>query len=179
MDVSELLFNDCQMECLFLWVVVVLCCCLMVSCWQLFQWWLEVVVFDLGEYGIVLCCLDYVDDEKGDECWFMFGFFVMLFCDEVEGYYLNVIFVVFCWFVLWCLGELGMIDVGWVILYMVLLSYNEVGCWFDGGEMVENVLLDVVVLEWLQVYVVENYWFELKKWCWLELFLLLEDCVKF
>lgn len=179
MDASEPLSNDRQTERPSVRVAVVLCRRPTASRWQPFQWRLEAVVPDLGEYGTAPRCLDRADDKKGDERWLTPGFSVTLFRDEAEGYYLNVTSAAPCWFVLWRLGESGTTDAGRAIPHTVSLSYNEAGRWLDGGETVENVPLDAAALEWLQAYVAENYRPEPKKRRRPESFLPPEDRAKF
>ncbi|WP_112183956.1 DUF3305 domain-containing protein [Ralstonia sp. GX3-BWBA] len=179
MDASEPLSNDRQTGRPSVRVAVVLCRRPTANRWQPFQWRLEAVVPDLGEYGTAPRCLDRADDEKGDERWLTPGFSVTLFRDEAEGYYLNVTSAAPCWFVLWRLGESGTADEGRAIPHTVSLSYNEAGRWLDGGETVENVPLDAAALEWLQAYVAENYRPEPKKRRRPESFLPPEDRAKF
>ncbi|PLC41326.1 DUF3305 domain-containing protein [Ralstonia pickettii] len=160
-------------------VAVVLCRRPTANRWQPYQWRLEAVVPDLGEYGAAPRCLDRADEGTGEERWLTPGFSVTLFRDEAEGYYLNVTSAAPCWFVLWRLGEPGTADEGRAIPHTVSLSYNEAGRWLDGGETVENVPLDAAALEWLQAYVAENYRPEPKKRRRPESFLPPEDRAKF
>ena len=157
-------------------MAVVLCRRPTANRWQPFQWRLEAVVPDLGEYGTEPRCLDRNDDE---ERWLTPGFTVTLFRDEAEGYYLNVTSAAPCWFVLWRLGEADTADEGRAIPHTVSLSYNEAGRWLDGGETVENVPMEAAALEWLQAYVAENYRPEPKKRRRPESFLSPEDRAKF
>ena len=157
-------------------MAVVLCRRPTANRWQPFQWRLEAVVPDLGEYGTEARCLDRSEQE---ERWLTPGFDVTLFRDEAEGYYLNVTSAAPCWFVLWRLGEVGTADEGQAIPHTVSLSYNEAGRWLDGGETVENVPLDAAALEWLKAYVAENYRPEPKKRRRPESFLPPEDRAKY
>jgi hypothetical protein len=160
MDAAEPLPTERLTERPSVRVAVVLCRRPTANRWQPFQWRLEAVVPDLGEYGTAPRCLDCTDSE---ERWLTPGFTVTLFHDEAEGYYLNVTSAAPCWFVLWRLGESGTADEGRAIPHTVSVSYNEAGRWLDGGETVENVPLDAAALEWLQAYVAENYRPEPKK----------------
>ncbi|MBB6590640.1 DUF3305 domain-containing protein [Ralstonia solanacearum] len=144
--------------------------------WQPFQWRLEAVVPDLGEFGIAPRCLDRTD---ALERWLTPGFDVTLFHDEAEGYYLNATAVAPCWFVLWRMGEPGTAQEGRAVPHTVSLSYNEAGRWLDGGETVENVPLDAASLAWLRAYVEQNYRPEPKKRRRPESFLSPEDRAKY
>ena len=154
MDTTEPLPNDRQVERPSVRMAVVLCRRPTANRWQPFQWRLEAVVPDLGEYGSEPRCLDRSDTE---ERWLTPGFTVTL----------------------WRLGEAGTDDEGRAIPHTVSVSYNEAGRWLDGGETVENVPLDAAALEWLQAYVAENYRPEPKKRRRPESFLSPEDRAKF
>ena len=176
MDTTEPQPNPREAERPSVRMAVVLCRRPTANRWQPFQWRLEAVVPDLGEYGTEPRCLDRSDNE---ERWLTPGFTVTLFRDEAEGYYLNVTSAAPGWFVLWRQGEAGTADEGRAIPHTVSLSYNEAGRWLDGGETVENVPLDAAALEWLQAYVAENYRPEPKRRRRPESFLPPEDRAKF
>lgn len=87
------------------------------------------------------------------------GFEVVLFRDEAEGYYLNVVTGVPKVFVMWRQEEGDAAP----LPHSVTASYNEAARWMDAQERVDAVAMPPSMAQWLADYVAANYRPEPKK----------------
>ncbi len=87
------------------------------------------------------------------------GFFVTLYRDEAEGYYLNVATGEPKVFVMWRQEEGDEAP----LPHSVTASYNEAARWMDAQERVDAVAMPNVMASWLDEYVKLHYKPEPKK----------------
>ena len=140
--------------------------------WITHQWILEEVIVDLGQFTAFTIqeafSLDRIrgyrlsDNLQGSR-WLFTGFDLDVYVDEAEGYFLNTSSEKPCWFVMWRLEEIPSLEEAIAVPHRVMLSYNEAARLLDGGEQVDQVSLDPLILESLQQFVAENYRPEVKK----------------
>jgi hypothetical protein len=140
--------------------------------WITHQWVLEEVSVDMGQFATVTIqeafSVDQIrayrlsDNQQGRR-WLYTGFNLDVFVDEAEGYFLNVSSEKPCWFVMWRLEEVSCLEEAIAVPHRVMLSYNEAARLLDGGEQVDQIILDPLILESLQQFVAENYRPEVKK----------------
>jgi hypothetical protein len=140
--------------------------------WITHQWVLEEVSVDMGQFATVTIqeafSVDQIrayrlsDNQQGRR-WLYTGFNLDVFVDEAEGYFLNVSSEKPCWFVMWRLEEVSSLEEVVAVPHRVMLSYNEAARLLDGGEQVDQITLDPLILESLQQFVAENYRPQVKK----------------
>ena len=140
--------------------------------WITHQWVLEEVSVDMGQFTEVTIqeafSVDQIrayrlsDNHQGRR-WLYTGFYLDVYVDEAEGYFLNVSSEKPCWFVMWRLEEIPSIEEAIAVPHRVMLSYNEAARLLDGGEQVDQITLDPLILESLQQFVAENYRPQVKK----------------
>jgi len=83
--------------------------------------------------------------------WLHPGFELVLYKDELEGYYLNVSSQDPRVFVLWRMeGETALPG-------EVTVSQEEAGRWMDGGHSVDGVTMPAEIFAWAGAYVEANY----------------------
>ena len=140
--------------------------------WITHQWVLEEVSVDMGQFAAVTIqeafSVDQIrayrlsDNHQGSR-WLYTGFELDVYIDEAEGYFLNVSSEKPCWFVMWRLEEVSSLEEAIAVPHRVMLSYNEAARLLDGGEQVDQITLDPLILESLQQFVAENYRPQVKK----------------
>ena len=140
--------------------------------WITHQWVLEEVSVDMGQFAAVTIqeafSVDQIrayrlsDNHQGSR-WLHTGFELDVYIDEAEGYFLNVSSEKPCWFVMWRLEEVSSLEEAIAVPHRVMLSYNEAARLLDGGEQVDQITLDPLILESLQQFVAENYRPQVKK----------------
>jgi Protein of unknown function (DUF3305) len=140
--------------------------------WISHQWKLDAVSVDVGQYAEMTLVEHFshegtkafkVSDNPQDSKWLYTGFHLDVYADEAEGYYLNVSSQEPCWFVMWRLEWIDALQQEIAVPQRVMLSYNEAARLLDGGEQVDQLPLDPLILESLQQFVAENYRPEVKK----------------
>ncbi len=140
--------------------------------WISHQWVLEEVSVDIGQFTPFTIqeafSVDQIhayrlSDHLQMSRWLFTGFFLDVFADETEGYFLNISSEKPCWFVMWRLEEIPSLEGTIAVPHRVMLSYNEAARLLDGGEQVDQITLDPLILESLQQFVAENYRPEVKK----------------
>jgi hypothetical protein len=141
--------------------------------WVTHRWVIDELAVDVGQYAPFTIqeafTFDHIkayrlSDQQQVQRWLFTGFNVNLFVDEAEGYFLNVSSEKPCWFVMWRLEEmLGESEKTIAVPHRVMLSYNEAARLLDGGEQVDQVPLDPLILESIQQFVAEHYRPEVKK----------------
>ena len=94
---------------------------------------------------------------KGLDCYWFGGLQLVLYRDELEGYYLNVSAPEPKVFVLWRLED----DVA--VPLTATVSYHEAARSMDGGEQVDAVAMPPEVYAWVGDYVESHYRPELKR----------------
>lgn len=120
--------------------------------WQSHQWRpLEVLVAPAMAHAEPVC----LRDDEADARWLFTGFEVSLVTDEAEGYYLNLTSTVPVWFVMYRLEEVDGQEVA--VPKSVTLSYHQASRLMDGGEVVETVPAQAVIVERLQAFVADQY----------------------
>jgi len=140
--------------------------------WITHQWVLDEVSVDMGQFAPVTIqeafSIDQVrayrlsDNHQGRR-WLYTGFDLDVYVDEAEGYFLNVSSEKPCWFVMWRLEEISSLEEAIAVPHRVMLSYNEAARLLDGGEQVDQIALDPLILDSLQQFVAENYRPQVKK----------------
>jgi hypothetical protein len=140
--------------------------------WITHQWVLEEVSVDMGQFAEYTIqeafAVDQIrayrlsDNHQGCR-WLFTGFDLDVYVDEAEGYFLNVSSEKPCWFVMWRLEEIPSLEEATAVPHRVMLSYNEAARLLDGGEQVDQITLDPLILESLQQFVAENYRPQVKK----------------
>ena len=141
--------------------------------WITHRWVLDEVSVDLGQHAAVSIQESFHVEEikayvlgnsEHGQRWLFTGFYLDIFADEAEGYYLNISSEAPCWFVMWRLEEVSALSGQHIAVpHRVMLSYNEAARLLDGGEQVDQLSIDPLILESLQQFVAENYRPEVKK----------------
>lgn len=100
----------------------------------------------------------------GARYWLHKGFFVTLYRDDAEGYFLNLNSPQPCFWVFWRIDDEQVLDGEPVAMpQIVTLSYHEAGRWLDAQEQVDQVPAPPEVVDWLQAFVAEHHHVEPKR----------------
>lgn len=126
--------------------------------WQSHQWRpAEVLIAPVTQESPPVC----LRRDEADTRWLFSGFYIKLFTDEAEGYFLNISSPVPCWFIMYRLEEISGEEVA--VPKFVTLSYHQASRLMDGGETVETVPAPPEIVERLQAFVADQYKPEPKK----------------
>ena len=140
--------------------------------WITHQWVLDEVAVDIGQHAALMMSESFsfgeikaykISDSSNEKKWLFTGFYLDIYVDESEGYYLNVTSDKPCWFVMWRLEIIEELQAEIAVPHRVMLSYNEAARLLDGGEQVDQLPMDKLILESLNQFVAENYRPEVKK----------------
>ena len=146
--------------------------------WISFRWVPQEVLPDFGQFSANQSNAisgQFLGRDADGESWLYTGYYLDLFPDEAEGYYLNVSATTPSWFVMWRLEEdidryideqslaLAKAESSFAVPHRICVSYNEAARLLDGGESVDTIPMSEQHTAWLQEYVNDNYRPEPKK----------------